>query len=138
MCAIDLLSKHAWVAPLKGKRGISIVNVFKKIIWKRKPNKIYIDQCGEFYNKFFKRFLKKNNIEIYSTYNKGKSIVAERFIRTLKNKIFKHMAAVSKNVYFDMLDDILNKYNNIVHKSIKWSQLMLHIILKLNTTKILM
>ena len=55
---------------------------------------------------------------MYSTYNEGKSVVAERFIRTLKNKIFKHMAAVSKNVYFDVLDDIVNKYNNTVHRSI--------------------
>ena len=56
---------------------------------------------------------------MYSTYNEGKSVVAERFIRTLKNKIFKHMTAVSKNVYFDVLDDIVNKYNNTVHKTIK-------------------
>ena len=49
---------------------------------------------------------------MYSTYHKGKSAVAERFIRTLKNKIFKHMTAISKNVYFDVLDDIVNKYNN--------------------------
>ena len=52
---------------------------------------------------------------MYSTYNEGKSVVAERFIRTLKNKIFKHMAAV----YFDVLYDIVNKYSNTVHKTIK-------------------
>ena len=56
---------------------------------------------------------------MYSTYNEGKSVVAERFIRTLKNKIFKHMTAISKNVYFDVLDDIANKCNNTVHKTIK-------------------
>ena len=56
---------------------------------------------------------------MYSTYNEGKYVVAERFIRTLKNKIFKHMTAISKNVYFDVLDDIVNKYNNTVHKTIK-------------------
>ena len=55
---------------------------------------------------------------MYSTYNEGKSVVAERFIRTLKNKIFKHMTAIPKNVYFDLLD-IVNKYNNAVHKAIK-------------------
>ena len=54
-----------------------------------------------------------------STYNEGKSVVAERFIRMLKNKIFKHMAATSKNVYFDVLDNIVNKYNNTVHRTIK-------------------
>ena len=56
---------------------------------------------------------------MYSTYNEGKSLVAERFIRTLKNKIFKHMMAISKNVYFDVLDDIVNEYNNTVHRIIK-------------------
>ena len=56
---------------------------------------------------------------MYSTFNGGKSVVAERFIRILKIKIFKHMKAISKNVYFDVLDDIINKYNNTVHKTIK-------------------
>ena len=76
-------------------------------------------QGSEFYNKYFKDFLKINNIEMYSTYNEGKSLVAERFIETLKNKIFKHMTAILTNVYFDVLDDIVNKYNNTVHKTIK-------------------
>ena len=68
----------------------------------------------------FKRFLKINNIEItYSKCYEGKSVAAERFIRTLKNKISNHMTAISKNVYFDGLDDIVNKYNNTVHRSIK-------------------
>ena len=56
---------------------------------------------------------------MYSTCNEGKSVVAERFVRTLKNKIFKHMTTTSKNVYFDVLDDIVNKYNNTVHRTIK-------------------
>ena len=56
---------------------------------------------------------------MYSTCNKLKSAVAERFVRTLKNKIFKQMTAISKNVYFDVLDDIVNKYNNTVHRTIK-------------------
>ena len=56
---------------------------------------------------------------MYSAFDEGKSVVAERFIRTLKNKIFKHMAAISKNVYFDVLNDIMNKYNNAIHRTIK-------------------
>ena len=56
---------------------------------------------------------------MYSLHNKGKSVAAERFIRTLKNKILKHMTVISKNVYFDVLDDIVNKYNNTVHRTIK-------------------
>ena len=117
LCAIDLFSKYAWVVPLKDKKGVSIINAFQKIISEgRKPNKIWFDQGSEFYNSSFKDFLKINNIEMYSTYNEGKSVVAERFIRTLKNKIFKHMIAVSKNIYFDVLVDIVNKCNNTVHR----------------------
>ena len=56
---------------------------------------------------------------MYSTFNEGKSVVAERFIRTLKNKIYKHMAGISKNVYFNVLDDMVNKCNNTVHRTIK-------------------
>ena len=56
---------------------------------------------------------------MYSTYNERKSVVAERFIRTLKHKIFKRMTAISKNVYFDVLEDIVDKYNNTVHRTIK-------------------
>ena len=121
MCAIYLFSKYAWVVPIKGKKGTSIVNAFKKILSdsNRKPNKIWVDQGSEFYNKSFKDFLKINNIEMYSAYNEGKSVVAERFIRTLKNKVFKHMTAISKNVYFNVLDDFVDKYNNTVHKTIK-------------------
>ena len=115
-----MFSKYAWVVPLKDKRGISIVNSFQKIISKEcKPNKIWVDQGGELYNNLFKRFLKIDNIEMYSTYNEEKSVVGEKFIRTLKNKIFRHMTTVSKNVYFDVLDDIVNKYNSTVHRTIK-------------------
>ena len=56
---------------------------------------------------------------MYSTYNEGKSVVAERFIRTLKNKIYKYLTSISKNVYIDELDDIVNKYNNTYHRAIK-------------------
>ena len=56
---------------------------------------------------------------MYSTFNEGKSIVAQRFIKTLKNKIYKHMTTIGKNVYIDALDDIVKQYNNTVHSSIK-------------------
>ena len=121
LCAIDLFSRYAWVIPIKDKKGTSIVNAFKKIIseGQRKSNKIWVDQGGEFYNQSFKDFLKIKNIEMHSTYNEGKSVVAERFIKTLKNKIFKHMTTISKNVYIDVLNDIVNRYNDTVHKTIK-------------------
>ena len=67
----------------------TIVNAFQKIISKgRKPNKIWVDQGGEFYNKVFKRFLKINNIELYSTYMKGNLLLLERFIRALSKQKF--------------------------------------------------
>ena len=121
LCAIDLYSKYAFVIPLKDKKGISIVNAFNKIIKQsnRKPNKIWVDQGGEFYNNVFEKWLSDNDINMYSTYNEGKSVVAERFIRTLKNKLYKHMTATGKNVYYDVLDDVVNKYNNTKHNTIK-------------------
>ena len=102
LCSIDLFSKYAWVVPLKDKKGVTIVNAFQIILnsSKRKPNKIWVDQGSEFYNSSFKKWLKDNAIRMHSTYNSGKSVVAEKFIRTLKMEIYKHMAAVSKNVYF--------------------------------------
>ena len=118
LCAIDLLSKYAFVFPLKDKKGTTIVNAFYSILnnSERKPNKIWVDQVSEFYNTHFKKWLNDNNIEMYSTYNEGKSVVAERFIRTLKNKVYKHMTAISKNVYFDVLNEVVDEYNNKYHK----------------------
>ena len=66
-----------------------------------------------------KSWLEKNYIEMYSTHNEGKSVIAERFIRTLKNKIYKYMTSISKKVYIDKLDGIVNKYNNTYHSTIK-------------------
>ena len=78
--------------PLKDKKAISIVNRFQKIIdgSKRKPNKKWVDRGSDFYNIFFKKWL-QDNITMYSTNNEGKSVIAERFIRTLKTKIYKYM-----------------------------------------------
>ena len=111
LCAIDLFSKYAFVIPLKDKKGTTIVNAFQSILnnSKRKPNKIWVDQGSEFYHTHFKKWLKDNNIEMYSTHDEGKSVYAERFIRTLKNKIYKHMTVTSKNVYFDVLNDIVDE-----------------------------
>ena len=130
LCVIDLHSKYVFVIPLKDKKGISIVNAFNKIIKQsnRKPNKIWVDQGGEFYNNVFEKWLSDNDINMYSTYNEGKSVVAERFIRTLKNKLYKHMTVASKNVYYDVLDDAVNKYNNTKHSTIKMKPIDVQII----------
>ena len=104
LCAVDLFRKYAFVVPLKDKKRVNIVNAFQKILnnLKRKPNKTWVDQGSEFYNNVFKKWLKDNDISMYSTHNEGKPVVAERFIRTLKNKIYKHMTAISKNICFDV------------------------------------
>ena len=121
LCGIDLFSKYAFAVPLKDKKGSTITNAFQSILdkSKRKPNKIWVDQGSKFYNNNFKKWLKNNDIIMYSTYNEGKYLVAERFIKTLRNKIYKHMTAISKNVYSDVLDDIVKKYNNTYHSTIK-------------------
>ena len=121
LCAIHLFSKYDFVVSLKGKKRATIVYLFQSILnnSKRKPNKIWVDQGSEFYNNHFKKWLKDNNIEMLSTHNEGKSVAAEKFIRTLKNKIYKHMTVISKNVYFDVLDNIVDEYNNTHHKTIK-------------------
>ena len=121
LCVIDIFSKYGWVVPLKDKKGASIDNAFQKILKKsdRKPNKIWVDKGSEFYNHSFKKWLKGSNIEMYSIHNEGKIVVAERFIRTLKNKIYKYMTAISKNVYIDKLDHIVNEYYNAYHRTIK-------------------
>ena len=120
LCVIDLYSKYAWVIPVKNKKGETIVDAFQQILDKgRKPNKIWVDRGSEFYNYKMNKFLEENNIERYSTFNEGKSVIAERFIRTLKNKIYKHMTSVSKNVYIDVLPKIVQEYNNTYHRTIK-------------------
>ena len=121
LCVIDIFSKYAWVVPLKDKKGISIVNAFQKILKEsdRKPNKIWVDKGSEFYNNSFRKWLKDNDIEMYSIHNEGKSAAAERFTRTLKTKIYKYMTSISKNVYIDRLDDIIDEYNNTCHRTIK-------------------
>ena len=89
LSAIDMFSKYAWAVRIKNKKGISIIDAFQKILkesnWK--PSKIWVDKGSEFDNNSFKKRLKDNDIEMYSISNEGKSVIAESFIRTLKNKI---------------------------------------------------
>ena len=117
-CAIDIYSKYAWVVPLKDKNGITSTNAFQKILDEsnRKPIKMCVDKGSEFYRRSMKSFLQNNDMEMYSVHHEGKSAVAERFIKTLKNK---YMTSVSKDVYIDEFDGIVNKYDNAYHSTIK-------------------
>ena len=121
LCVIDIYSKYTWVPPLKDKKGITITNAFQKKLKEpnRKPKKIWLDKGSKFYNRSMKSWLEKNNIEMYTACNEEKSVVAERFIRTLKNKIYKYMTSISKSVYIDKLDGIVNRYNTTYHSTIK-------------------
>ena len=93
LCAINIFSKYAWFIILKDKKSVSIVIAFQKILDKSacKPNKIWVEKGSEFYNSSFKKQLKDKDIEKYSIHNEGKSVVTERFIRTLKTKIYKYI-----------------------------------------------
>ena len=105
---------------MKDKIGIAITNAFQEILNKsnRKPNKMWADKGSEFYNKSIKSWLERNDIEMYSTHNEDKSVVAERFIRTFKNKTYKYMTSVSQNVCVDKLNDIVNECYNTYDKTI--------------------
>ena len=108
LCVIDIYSKCAWVIPLRDKKSITITNAFQKILKESypKPDKIWVDKGSEFYKRTMKSFLKNNDINLFNS-NKGKSVVAERFIRTPKNKIHKYMTSVSKDFCIDKLGGIV-------------------------------
>ena len=100
-----------------------------------KPNKIWVDKGSEFYNAYFKKWLRDNDIVMYSTHNEGNSVVAERFIRTLKSKIYKYMTSILKNVYIDKLDDIVDEYNNTYHATTKMKPIDVKDNTYINTSK---
>ena len=106
---------------MKVKKSIKITNVFQKILKEAhlKPNKMWVDKGSGFFNRSMKSWLEKDNIEMHLTHNEEKSVIAERFIRILKNEIYKYMTSVQKNVFVDKLDDIVNKNNNTYHNTIK-------------------
>ena len=89
LCVMIIFSKYAWVIPLRDKICITITNAFQKVLKEsdRKPNKIWVDKGSAFYNRSIKSCLEKNAIEMLSRHNQGKPVVAERFLRTLRNKI---------------------------------------------------
>ena len=121
---IGIYNKYARVVRLKDKKGITITNAFRKTLDEsnRKQNKIWVDKRSVFYNRTMKSWLQDSDIEIYSTYNEDKFGIAERFIRTLKNKIYEYMSSISKNVYIKKLNEIVNKCNNAYQ--LKWSLLV--------------
>ena len=114
LAVIDILSKYGWLVPLKDKTGKSVASALKTIFKERKPEKMWVDKGKEFYNKDVKEL-----VELYSTENEEKSSVVERWIRTMKEKMWKYFTDKSTNVYIDILPSLVKDYNNTRHSSIK-------------------
>ena len=114
LAVIDIFSKYGWLIPLKDKTGKFVASALKTIFKERKPEKIWVDKGKEFYNKDV-----KDLIELYSTENEEKSSVVERWIRTMKEKMWKYFSAKSTSVYMNVLSDLVKEYNNTRYSSIK-------------------
>ncbi|XP_065665691.1 uncharacterized protein LOC136087113 [Hydra vulgaris] len=139
LMVIDVFSKYGWIVPLKIKTGVDVANALNKIfgnskkfhrsegkkltdfsvdpkdLKERKCQKMWVDKGLEFYNVHVKAF----GVELYSTENEEKSCVVERWNRTMKDKMFKYFSANSTRKNIDVLDEMVNKYNNTKHSSIK-------------------
>ena len=115
LAVIDIFSKYGWLVPLKDKTGRSVATALKQIFKERKPTKIWVDKGKEFYNKEVKSL-----VELYSTENEEKSCVVERWIRTMKEKMWKYFSAHSTSVYINVLDQLVYEYNHTKHSSTKF------------------
>ena len=120
LLVIDTFNKYGWIIPLKNKKGETVVKAFKTIFEEgRIPEKLWTDKGKEFYNKKMDDLRKLNNIELYSTENEEKSSIAERWIRTMKEKMFKYFTDNNTYKYIDALPELVEDYNNTVHSSTK-------------------
>ena len=114
LTVIDVFSKYGWMLPLKDKTGVSVAKALKEIFKQRKSEKLWTDKGKELYNKHVNAL----GVELCSTENEEKLSVAERWNRTMKEKMFKYFTANNTNKYIDVLDDFVGKYNNPWHSSI--------------------
>ena len=113
LTVIDIFSKFVWIVPLKRKTGQE-ANAFSRILKERRPSETWVDRGREFYNKDVQKL-----VELYSTENEEKSCVIERFNRTIKEKMFQNFSANNTRKYVDVLDLLVDQYNNTIHSSIK-------------------
>ena len=114
LLVIDIFSKYGWMMPLKNKEGKTVATALKKIFKERKPEKMWVDKGKEFYNKDV-----KDSVTLYSTENEEKSSIVERWIRTMKEKMWKYFTDNNSYRYLDILPDLVKEYNNTRHSSIK-------------------
>ena len=120
LSVIDIFTKYTWVKTLKDKTGKTVLNAFIEIVndSNHKPSKLWVDQGRELYNQLMQEWL-DNNILMHSAYNEGKSVIAERFIKTLKAKIYKKMTVDDSRSYLKYLNKIVDHNNNSYYHSIK-------------------
>ena len=114
LTVIDIFSKFVWIVPLKRKTGQEVANAFSRILKERRPSKMWVDKGREFYNKDVQTL-----VELYSTENEEKSCVIERFNRTIKETFFKYFSANYTRKFVDILDVLVDQYNNTIHSSTK-------------------
>lgn len=116
---IDTFSKFAWAYPIKDKTSSSVVEPFKKLFQKRNPKNLQTDNGKEFYNKEFKELMQKYGVNHYSTFTEKKASIVERFNRTLKEKMWKQFTIRGSHKWIDILNDLIENYNNTKHRTIK-------------------
>ena len=114
LTVIDIFSKFVWTVPLKQKTGQKVANAFSRILTERRPSKMLVNKGREFYNKDIQKLAELHSIE-----NDEKSCVIERFNATSKEKIFKYFSANYTRKFVDVLDLLVDQYNNTIHSSIK-------------------
>ena len=114
LTVIDIFSKFVWIVPLKRKTGQEVANAISRILKERRPSKMWVDKGLEFYNKDVQKL-----VELHSTENEEKSCVIERFNGTFKEKMSKYFSANNTRKFIDVLDLLVDQYNNTIHSSIK-------------------
>ena len=117
LMVIDVFSKFGWAVPLKTKTASAVAEALESIFENETPKKLWVDEGGEFYNKVLDKILKKRQIEIYSTHNDEKCSVVERWNRTIKTQLWKYFSANGTYKYLDILQPLIDKYNNTRHHS---------------------
>ena len=118
LVCIDTFSKYVWIKPLIHKSGKETTNAFRSILNQRKPKNVRYDQGMEFRNKEFQKLLKATGIHSYEAKNDTKAAIVERFNRTFKNKMYRYLTAHNTFRYIDVLEDLVDSYNNTYHRSI--------------------
>ena len=118
LMVIDVFSRYGWAMPLRTKTGKEVAGVLENLFKKESPAMLWSDHGGEFYNQHLAKVLREYNIKLYSTENEEKASIVERWNRTIKTKMWKYFSANNTNKYINILDQLIEKYNNTYHRSI--------------------